>query len=158
MKKFAMIAVALGLTACASTSNREIEGLKAQVADLQGQVNDTKVAQIGAAAQIRSLNVKNQIDFWTVFLPNMVRGTNYQIIIATHSLIPLLLPKFEFFKLIDVEPGYYEKSKKSIKTLIQIGEDVTSQMADQTKQAAPVEPTPPPTVTKPPRKKTPKKR
>lgn len=106
----------------------------------------------------RSLNVKNQIDFWTVFLPNMVRGTNYQIIIATHSLIPLLLPKFEFFNLIDVEPGYYEKSKKDIKALIKIGEDVTSQMADQTKQAAPVEPTPPPTVTKPPRKKTPKKR
>lgn len=103
----------------------------------------------------RSLNVKNQIDFWSVFLPNMVRGTNYQIIIATHSLIPLLLPKFGFFNLIDVEPGYYEQSKKSITSLISIGEEVSKQMAE--KPEPPVEPTPAP-AKKPPRKKTPKKK
>lgn len=65
----------------------------------------------------RSLNIRNQIDFWTHFVPN-ITGAGFQLIISSHSMIPLFMPKFNFINFIDVEPGYSANGYNSILNLM----------------------------------------
>jgi predicted ATPase len=65
----------------------------------------------------KSLNIKNQINFWTKFIFNL--SETYQVIISTHSLIPLLIPKFKQINVINIVPDYYENSFKEIQVLLE---------------------------------------
>ena len=72
----------------------------------------------------RSLSVENQILFWTRFIPDMLTAMNVQVIIATHSYIPMILPKFGFMNFIDVEQGYHAKSKKAFFNILSVSMDL----------------------------------
>jgi predicted ATPase len=72
----------------------------------------------------RSLSFENQINFWSIFLPNMSNALKIQIVIATHSYVPMFLPEFGFMKIIDVQQGYKAKSRKSFLDLIATSADI----------------------------------
>lgn len=62
----------------------------------------------------RSLSVENQILIW-MGIPKILK--DYQVIIATQSMIPLL-KEIPDINLIDMEAGYFEHSKKMLNAYI----------------------------------------
>lgn len=103
----------------------------------------------------RSLSVENQILFWTRFIPHFLE-TGVQIIVATHSYIPMFLPQFSFFNIIDVEKGYYASSKRHFLNLLSVSLDIDEQ--ERKKKEAEKQPEPPKAEEPPKEQPTPKKK
>lgn len=67
----------------------------------------------------RSLSIESQINFWSRFVLSFSRQENVQVIISSHSMVLLHMPKcVKDFTLIDVEANYLEKSKKQLEDLM----------------------------------------
>lgn len=61
----------------------------------------------------RSLAIPLQIQFWTHYLPNLAK--EFQIIIATHSFVPIFVNKFS---IIDMQKGYVRESCEAIRSIL----------------------------------------
>lgn len=66
----------------------------------------------------RSLSVEGQITFWSRFVLGLAQKHNVQVIVASHSLVLLSMPRFlKSFRIIDVEEGYLGRSKEQLEEM-----------------------------------------
>lgn len=63
----------------------------------------------------RSLEINHQFTLFTMLLRNL--SQNFQIIVATHSPIPILFPEYDWIRIIDMREGYLDECRHTFKFL-----------------------------------------